>query len=591
MGSRRGAAQMEQNAEQFDHHRGRAPLLRPTSLGRTITFVAISLGAYAVICAFWHYLSTGNWLNLNPLSLVDDLAQPLGGLFIFPLDIFTHPWMIAIGSLLLAAMVLVPVAMAVLYRSHYAAAFVIVLLLMAHAPLLAVATALGCMLAARTRLRSDMPFMAICLGLLPAGVCLWIFGFGTMDAAANMPLRRLVLNAPFIAAFVLAVVAAAIVLLLARLTSFRPGVMWPVSLALLAGPMSLFYWQIGPAELEYSLIANRLAPGDAVFASVRVGEKDGQELYERLSESLPDRKTELVAACNTFLSRHGASRRAPAVLWIRAQCASVQIAPRLDADEIHYTAEYPMPELCRTSWQALCDTYDYSPQAALACWRLGQIALREGRMRDGEKLLMDASRRLTVLVARHQPREEESEAFARMFGQSEPAPDWSYYTAALLPVKPGNFSADYLLWLMRENNVLSAADSRSADSSAAALRDCLSLDPLQPDYAARLGELAKLYAPSAMGDNLALAAARAAGDYETVQRLADGPPSDAAIEANYELGLQAVRVAARGLDRSLTWLRPPEQYFQNVRAARPNPFTSLAEQQLARLRAQGRAGS
>jgi hypothetical protein len=76
-----------------------------------------------------------------------------------------------------------------------------------------------------------------------------------------------------------------------------------------------------------------------------------------------------------------------------------------------------------------------------------------------------------------------------------------------------------------------------------------------------------------------------------VQRLADGPPSDAAIEANYELGLQAVRVAARGLDRSLTWLRPPEQYFQNVRAARPNPFTSLAEQQLARLRAQGRAGS
>ena len=142
----------------FDHHRGRAPLLRPTRPVRWAVFLAINLIGFAVVNAFWLYLSTGEWVNFSPWAYQRDLASPVGGMLLQPLSVFRYPWMVLASGLLLAVVIFVPVVVSVLYRLPFAAAFVVMIAAVGHAPLLALTVALGCVLAGRTTWRSRAPW-------------------------------------------------------------------------------------------------------------------------------------------------------------------------------------------------------------------------------------------------------------------------------------------------------------------------------------------------------------------------------------------------------------------------------------------------
>ena len=249
----------------YDHHRGADPLLRQTSWFRTIFFVVTNLAGFIAVSAFVHYLAVGEWFDVSYTGYREALGRSLTEIMISPLSIFAHPWMIVVWGLLAGAIVVVPVLVGVLYRLRVAALFIAAVAIFAHAPILAAALAVGCVLAARTRLRSDLPFLAMLVGLAPVVAYLALFSLSGDHVLT--PLQRVAILLPYALALATAFLTAAIVLVLARATSFRAGVIWPVLLIFLIAPVWLFYRKVGPGEFDYAVISGRVGSGSSIFTA------------------------------------------------------------------------------------------------------------------------------------------------------------------------------------------------------------------------------------------------------------------------------------------------------------------------------------
>ncbi|MDY6913239.1 MAG: hypothetical protein SVT52_02110 [Planctomycetota bacterium] len=573
--------------EQYNHHRGLAPLLRPTSPLRTGIFLAINLAGFVVVNAFWQYLATGRWLGFSLSTYQQNLTMALGEMFLHPLNILSYPWMVLVMGLLLAVVVFVPLVVAVLYKLPFAVFFAVIIAVIGHAPILALAVVVGCILAARTPLRSDMPFLATVLGMVPVGVYLYLFGFGESSSTAAMPLQRWVLNAPFLIGLVAAMLAAAVVLAMARLTMFRPGVVWPVLAVLLAGPMVIFYAKIGPDKLSFALIANRLAPGDAIFEEETLTDwtdrrlahgLNTQTLRIRAQDDLHRRRQEIVENCRKFLAKYPQSSCGSSVMWIEAQCMSLQLDfQAIQVGLIKCTAAYPS-EASEPVWRQLRRQYPSSPQAALAARRLCQLMLRRQKVREADELLNEATASLGRFLAtetdRHKPRQS---IIVGVFCPAVSVPKQRYYAEAL-------FEMNRLLWLMKENNLLD--DPPAAEALAALLK----INPYEANYRDRLAEIAEIYAETNLGDNLALELAKSESDLyaraENLIKLAADERTDAAIEANYELGRLTMQTAQAPVLGLTPKLKAPDEYFRTVVAAPVNPWQHLAAESLARLKVQ-----
>ncbi|HOF19533.1 MAG TPA: hypothetical protein PK082_11535, partial [Phycisphaerae bacterium] len=95
----------ETSTRDYDHHRGSAPLLRPTSWWRLGGFMLLNVVGFLAVNAFWQYLFRGEWLDFSAQAYRHDLVTPLGAVLVSPLSIFTHPWMILVTGLLLATVI------------------------------------------------------------------------------------------------------------------------------------------------------------------------------------------------------------------------------------------------------------------------------------------------------------------------------------------------------------------------------------------------------------------------------------------------------------------------------------------------------
>jgi hypothetical protein len=580
----------EENIAAYDHHRGSDPLLRPARRWRKITFLSLDFIGFAGVCVFWQYLATGRWLDLSVEAYRRGLTTRLSDVFAEPLSIFAHPWMILVCGMLLAAMFFLPIVMAVLYHEFYAMLMVLMVAGIGHLMGLALFQAAGCILAARTRLRSDMPFVATLLGMLPLGAYVYLFAFAVTDSPAALPLQRWILCAPVALAAMLSILGAAGVLALTKLTGFRPGVIWPVLVVFLGVPVAVFCTQVGPDELDYAVVAQPLAGPDSLLESVTLENWCNQNnaqglnhhtLRNRITGDLEDRRGRLIDGCERFLAKYPRSDRASAILWVAAQASSLTL------DEAAYNGGLvkhrasPPSASSRPFWLRLAEEYPGSPHAALAGWRLGELALRARQTKDAYEQLHTAADRLRALLADGIDATEEQEP-GQMFSSMRAIPaerNLEYYENALLDV-------ERLVWLMEQNGVLE--DARSAEALSAQL----ALDPSSPDYGERLARLAGLYEDTNMGDNLKLAVAEATSDpYQKATMLialSENQLTDAAIEANYALGRLAMKTAEAPALPLLTKLKSPDTYFKAVIAARDNPWQRRAAARLAWLAARPR---
>jgi len=589
-----------------DHANGqteRPPCLLWSSRRWRMGFYAIvQLAAFAGLCAFWRYLATGWWLDFRPVAYYGDLTTPLGEIFRHPLDVLSHPWMILVTGLMLGLLALVPVLAAVLYRPLLSTVLVLLVALVGHSPVLALAVGIGCVLAGRSRLRNDMPFLASVLGLLPTAAYFTLSALAGVDAAAVLPMQRWALYAPFLIAFVSAVLAGAIVLGAARLGGFRAGPVWPLVVALLAAPAAVFYCRVGADELAYALIVSRLQVGGSIFEDEALGpwirRNHGEGLNPqtaglRVQEDLRTRRDALIGRCRKFLEAFPDSRRRPAALWVMAQARSLQLDEVAFAGGlIKYATSFPLAESAE-AWEGLLVGHPASPQAALADWRLGELSLRaiaqpncadpNRLVRKADEHLHRAREALGRIVAAAAERIEMPEA-ASLFSPQADVPGLDAYRGATEAV-------ERLIWMIEGNKVL------NDPGSAEALGAYLDVNPKRPDYYGRLAALlsdeTRKRESTPMGDNLKLAVALHTPDlYERADQLiqlAKEERTDAAIVANFELGKFALRTAEDPARVLIKDLKTPEEYFRLVIGAPPNPYEQKAAELLASLAARPKA--
>lgn len=589
-------------------------LVRTRGAWGTGFFLALNLAAFAGVSVLSRYVATGEWINLSPAAYYRDPIAGFSEVFLHPLSIFTHPWMIVVLGLLLGLSIFVPVVIAVLYGPVPSFVFAVMLAVLGHAPVLGYAPALGvvlaigCALAGFAKLRRDMPFLALILGLLPAAGWLALSALAVGDAAAVLPLQRWALYAPFLIAFIAAMLAGAVVLGLTWLAGYRPGAVFPVVVLLLAAPAAIFHLRIGPDELDYALIVGRLQTDGSIFEDealepwTRRNRAEGlnrQTIRVRVEEDLKLRRDGLVDRCEQFLQRHPDSRRAAAIRWLRAQAVSLQLdAVAFAGGLIKYSPSYPLPTAAG-AWRDLLDYHAAAPQAALADWRLGELNLR-AVARPSPKSPAD----LVEQAAEHLHRAAETlgEMFptvaqrqgraapARMFSPATDVPDRDYYRGALEAV-------ERLVWLMEQNGVRVEYGKLADANSAEALAAYLDVNPKRPDHYKRLSALLSPAAGrregTAMGDNLKLAVALQTADiYERAGmliQLSRDERTDAAIVANFELGKLALRTAEAPAIALVKDLKTPEEYFRTVIAAPPNPYQQKAAELLTALAARSKA--
>ncbi len=605
----------------------RGPLLRPMSRRRTALFLTVNFLAYAVANALVYYISSGRWYDTSFADYRQAVFQPLGQMLVTPLSIFAYPWMIPVTGLLVAVVVVVPILVTCLYHSRVCVFFLLCVAVLAHAPVLAIVLAGGCVAMAATTLRRRNPSLAMLLGLLPVFVYLY-FSTGELPMVTK-PMQNLMLHVPFLLAGVGAIVAGGVVLIIAHYTRYRPGVTWPVLVVLLATPTWVFFGKVGGDELAYAVLAGRLTPSEQLFADQEIekffpdeefedwGEGDRQwreQTLANVNADLAAQKSRLLAACDRFLRRYPGSPRRSAVLWIRGLAADTRVStvafeaepgpvsnPNPDAEAepalVHYYHTHSLP-ISKRTWERLREEHPGDPRAAEAYLRLAQLAIREERFDEAADLLAAGAE---VVIEPRTDRQSDADEV------SPPADESDSPWSGLFVPDPGRPSVAYLKnvsleisklrWLMEKNDV--PADALSARALAAFLAvDRQGLSP--SGYEEELLRLAKTYTHSNLADNVALAIAmnadsvtptkattqaRRLARVRALKDMENEAAADASIEANYQLGLLALE--ARSFPDLSRYIERPEVYFGRVRDAdERNPWRVLAEEHLARLAAE-----
>lgn len=570
-------------------------LMRTDRPVRAQTCLALCLTAYAAACTFWRYAASGHWLDFRPSVFYEDLTAPLGEVFRHPLDVLTYPWMILVLGLSLGLLVVIPLLLSLLYRPAVGSWAVLGLFLLGHMPVLALAVGVGCALAGRAHFRRESPSLALGLGLLPGMAYFALSGMAGMDASVVLPLQRWALYAPPLVAALCAALVGSLALGLARLSGYRTVAVIPLLTSLLAGPATLFYFEIGPDELAYAVTISRLQPSGTIFDDEalelwsRRHDTKGlsrQALTERVREDLRTRRDELARRCEDFADRFPESIRKPDMLWLRAHAMSLQIDEQaLATGLIRYSPSFVLSQ-AEEAWRRLLVECPASDQAALAHRALGELALRRiarGADADAQTRLADEHfhQALTALGPIVADRDEPAERTPReMFFSPPRTPNLDHYRGALEAV-------NQLDWLMRSNGVLE--DPAAAEAMGA----YLDINPRLPDYYKRLSALLddpdRPREKTRFGDNIKLAIALQTSDVYVrapmLMALAADERTDAAIAANFELGKLALRTAeAPSIGIVVKGLKPPEEYFRIVIAAPQNPFQAQAAEFFASLR-------
>lgn len=562
------------------------PLLRPRGKIRWLFFVFLNLAIYTMACGLWQIIGSGTgelfWQSTLRGNLLFEIKQlcPLSD----RVSAITNPWMPVILAALLALIVVVPVAMSVLYQLVLALLFVVVCAVVGMSPEIAVILVVACLLSSRTRLRREYPFYAILFGMIPVAAYLLIVYLFCRARFELLPLRRWILLIPFALSVILAAGTAFMVVLMARMAKFRPGALWPSALLLFSAAAGLFYTYVGIDELLYAQI-RAAAQEDLVLVDTAGGGASAAP-----DKELEDRIARITKRCTRFLDRYGQSERAPSVAWIRARTASTQINRREpDGGFLRCSHEWPLIRSSK-ALRLLVGSYPDSDQAGLARGRLGIIELKRIREFAGAQrraklnlaceMLQEAEESLATTVE-NVPLDK-NVGNGTIFVPIPPVPDKKDSYAGFL------FTVKRLNWLIDRNDVL------SDPVAAEALAEWLAVNPCGNDYLVRLESLKNTpkYRDSKIGANIAVAWANNLDVFIRTRHLlaiAAGETNDvdAAVEANYELGIIAMREAEKPWLTALLGKKSAIDFLEKVTAAPENPWQKPAAETMSRLRSPG----
>ena len=334
----------------------------------------------------------------------------LGSLLLEPISVQDVPMQIPILGLLMAALISIPILVAILYRFWSSLPFIAVVGFLAVMPWLAITLLGSCVLASVRPIRTRFRFMSALLALVPAVVYLVLAWYGTSDLIAGRidPVDRIKFVAPWVLAIVAATLVFAVVLAIARIVDYRPGAIAPLLAVMFALPVALFEFRVGRDELYYRLLEGL---NEVHFADVDASVELDQAVMESWARHPPARRTmrgvrelvetrwlfelaseigpvqsvlsrhqaELAGRCDWFLKYFPDSRYAINALFIKARALDMRVDPVefRDAKWVRYYDDFPSPA-SRQAWQMIVKNSPESALGAVAMLRLAQLDARDG---------------------------------------------------------------------------------------------------------------------------------------------------------------------------------------------------------------------
>jgi len=233
---------------------------------RAILLLALNIVLFAGVGNFAYWLRSGEVFAPGREGYWDLLSQTfrgvgraevsLGALLIEPISVQAVPIQIPIVGLLVAALISIPILVAILYRFWSSLPLIAVVGFLAVMPWLALTLLGSCILASVRPFRTRLRFMSALIGLIPAIVYLMLAWSGTTDAVVGRidPVDRIKFVAPWVLAVVASTVVFAIDLAIAKMVDYRPGAVTPLLAVMFGLPVALFEFHVGRDELYYRLL-------------------------------------------------------------------------------------------------------------------------------------------------------------------------------------------------------------------------------------------------------------------------------------------------------------------------------------------------
>lgn len=389
---------------------------------RATVLLAVNVLLFAGVGSFAYWLRSGEWFAPSTDGYWDQLMHTFGGigradvslssLLLDPINVQDVPMQIPILGLLMAALISIPILVAILYRFWSSLPFVVVVGFLAVMPWLAVTLLGSCIIASVRPFQSKFRFVSALAGLAPTVVYFILAWSGSTEMIVGKidPVDRIKFVAPWVLAIVAAAVAFALVLTVARVVDYRPGAITPLLAIMFGLPVAMFEANIGRDELYYRLLASL---ADAHFTDVdasQAWQRSARQKWDRhpapkpsweavqqleaekwlfelatdlgpFQSELTRHQTDITHRCDWFVHHFPESRYMLNALFIKARTLDT----RVDATEFRHTKwirfydDFPS-ETSRNTWQLILDNAHDTPVGAAASLRLAELDARSGQV-------------------------------------------------------------------------------------------------------------------------------------------------------------------------------------------------------------------
>ncbi|MHC4323227.1 MAG: MFS transporter [Planctomycetota bacterium] len=554
--------------------------------------------AFGISCLFWSKIVTGSFWTFDVQTVTTPEFWRLGESITTGVSIFEYPWQILVLGLLMGILSVVPVLISQLMSFRYSLIFILEVLTFANLPGFTICLLISCLAAACRPLRFRSRFIAIALCMVPQ-----LFYWGYFGGARGVePIESGFSFAPWICAWLDALVITGFVLGIGHYTRYRPGLTWIFTSLTLVIAVVVFEVAIGFDELDYQLYVAKNNPEQvSIFHDHSITEaldattRDPAtkkyleesfyptdqiarraELKREIQEQLRydfwpgwfivpeelkyrEKKEWLLEQYDLFIIRRPNSRRMPIALYYKALLNEYSPDTKMlgRKEILRFYSDYPHEKTRQTWWQLYQD-FGGSPEALEARWRIAKHRAGQQMFDEAERLLAEAQ----VMLAAEKSKRLEAELapLGKLFGLFRPPAD-SIMTVPKL---------NELQRRISQLQVLVGPENRTDEpGSIERLAKFVMLNPHASDYPQQLdGLLEQTEDGDRLRDNILLAQAKLIEDEQLrAEKIGEihnkFSRTDGGTMALYELGLLKISLW-RQQDESNAELK--KKYLEEARA-------------------------
>ena len=515
-------SRFQENTEQQQVTAGKSFMtIGPTlhySHSNVMVFWFLALVTFGMTCSFFSRIVTGSFWSFDFADILSLKNWYLGQFVTSGVSIFEYPWHILIIGLLMGILAVGPVLISQLMCFRYSLLFIVLIVLIANLPGLALFVLIGSFAAATRPLRFRSRFTAIALCLVPQLVYWGWFGG---DRAAE-PIIWGFSYTPWICAWIVCLVITGLVLGVGHFTRYRPGLVWASTSIILLTAVTVFELWIGFDELDYQLYVAKNNPEqveqfhnhsltkllDDTISDESVIEnllkayfypEDRIELRNKLKQEIVNRliyedwpwwldvpeelrfqekRESLFSQYKEFTDRRPLCRRMPIALYYKAVLSEFtpDIGMVEQKEELSFYNDYPQ-ERARSIWYELYKYFPQSPESIEARWRIAMHWASQGRFSLADGLLLQAQE---LLPEELELIKEEQTAAESLFGPFKRPTD-----TAMTALKLNELN----IRLGQLRTLISIQNRTSEPQSEQRLAFFVMLNPHSSQYAGRLDNL------------------------------------------------------------------------------------------------------